>query len=293
MNNDKSTPARVRWARLRFAIIGPLLSAPAEVGDLAPRIADLASRAWRHPTNDDSLRFSAKSIERWYYTARAEQDPIKALERKVPAHAGTHPSITAPVTEAIRLLRKQHPRWSYQLVYDNLVALGREQELGTLPGYATVCRFMKHHGLGKQRLPRRHEEEPDFVPRERRLFEVAHVHGLWHCDFHKARRKVLTASGEHAIATLFAVLDDHSRLCCHVQWYAGEGDTENFIHGLMQAFAKRGLPRGLLSDNGGPMLAAETEEGLERLSIVHHTTLSRRPNKTANRRSSSPRSRAG
>jgi putative transposase len=277
MNNDKSTPARVRWARLRFAIIGPLLSAPAEVGDLAPRIADLASRAWRHPTNDDSLRFSAKSIERWYYTARAEQDPIKALERKVPAHAGTHPSITAPVTEAIRLLRKQHPRWSYQLVYDNLVALGREQELGTLPGYATVCRFMKHHGLGKQRRPRRHEEEPDFVPRERRLFEVAHVHGLWHCDFHKARRKVLTASGEHAIATLFAVLDDHSRLCCHVQWYAGEGDTENFIHGLMQAFAKRGLPRGLLSDNGGPMLAAETEEGLERLSIVHHTTLSRTP----------------
>jgi hypothetical protein len=30
MSHDKTTPARVRWARLRFAIIGPLLSAPAE-----------------------------------------------------------------------------------------------------------------------------------------------------------------------------------------------------------------------------------------------------------------------
>src|SRR5665213_1696914 len=165
MSHDTTTPARVRWARLRFAIIGPLLSAPAEAGDLAPRIEELAARAWRHPSTGDTIRFSAKSIERWYYAARHEQDPIRALERKVPKHAGTHPSVTAEVAEAIRTLRKQHPRWSYQLVHDNLVAVGREQpELGVLPGYATVSRFMKHHGLGKHRRPRRHEQEPGFVP---------------------------------------------------------------------------------------------------------------------------------
>lgn len=279
MSDDTSgTPTRVRWARLRFSIIGPLLSAPADAGDLAPRISDLAARAWRHPTTSESVRFSFKSIERWYYAARGQQDPIVALERKVPKHAGTHPSITIPVAEAIRQLRKDHPRWSYQLVYDNLVAVGRERpELGELPGYATVCRYMKHHGLGKQRAPRRHELEPGFVRRERRLFEVRHVHGLWHCDFHAARRKVLTAAGQWTTATLFAVLDDHSRLCCHVQWYVGDGDTESFVHGLCQAFAKRGLPRGLLSDNGGPMLAAETSEGLSRLSVEHHTTLSQSP----------------
>lgn len=278
MPDETRTPARVRWARLRFSIIGPLLSAPAEAGDLAPRIAELAARAWRHPTTGDSIRFSFKSIERWYYGARGEQDPIRALERKVPKHAGTHPSVTDAVAEAIRTLRKQHPRWSYQLVHDNLVALGRERpELAALPGYATVCRYMKHHGLGKQRRPRRHEREPGFVPRERRLFEVSHVHGLWHCDFHEAKRKVLTAAGDWAIATLFAVLDDHSRLCCHLQWYVGDGDTESFVHGLCQAFAKRGLPRALLSDNGGPMLAAETAAGLHDLSIDHHTTLSQTP----------------
>ena len=244
-----ATSARVRWARLRFSIIGPLLSAPAEAGKLGPRIAKLAACPWRHPSTGDTIRFSAKTIERWFYTARNEQDPICALERKVPKHAGTHPSVTVEVAEAIRTLRKQHPRWSYKLVYDNLAALGREPALGVLPGYATVCRFMKHHGLGKHRRPRRHEREPGFVPRERRLFEVAHVHGLWHCDFHEAKRKVLTASGVWKTATLFAVLDDHSRLCCHLQWYVGDGDTESFIHGLSQAFQKRGLPRGLLSDS--------------------------------------------
>jgi transposase InsO family protein len=278
MSHDTITPARVRWARLRFVIIGPLLSAPAEAGSLAPRIEELAARAWRHPSTGDTIRFSAKSIERWYYAARSEQDPIVALERKVPKHAGTHPSVTVEVAETIRMLRKQHPRWSYRLVHDNLVALGRERpELGLLPGYATVSRFMKHHGLGKHRRPRRHELEPGFVPRERRLFEVAHVHGLWHCDFHDAKRKVISASGEWVTASLFVVLDDHSRLCCHAQWYVGDGNTESFVHGLCQAFQKRGLPRALLSDNGSPMLAAETREGLERLSVEHYTTLSQTP----------------
>jgi putative transposase len=205
MADETSTPARVRWARLRFAIIGPLLSAPAEAGELAARIAELAARPWRHPTTGDTIRFSFKSLERWYYSARNEQDPIQALERKVPKHAGTHPSVADLVAEAIRTLRKQHPRWSYQLVYDNLVAVGREQPaLGVLPGYATVCRYMKHHGLAKHRRPRRHEQDAGFVPRERRLFEVAHVHGLWHCDFHAAKRKVLTANGQWTTATLFA-----------------------------------------------------------------------------------------
>jgi transposase InsO family protein len=277
-DDDLSKPARARWARFRFSIIAPLLAAPPESGELAAKIAALAACAWRHPTSGESVRFSAKSIERWYYCARDKLDPIGALARKVPRHAGTHPSVTLQVVEALRTLRQQHPRWSYQLVHDNLVALAREQPaLSPLPGYATVCRYMKAHGLGKRRKPRRHEQQADFVPRERRCFEVTHVCGLWHCDFHKAKRKVITASGERQVATLFGLLDDRSRVCCHAQWYLGDENTESFVHGLCQGFQKRGLPRALLSDNGAPMIAAETCEGLERLSIEHHTTLSRTP----------------
>jgi len=277
-DDDTSRPARTLWARFRFGIIAPLLSAPPEPGELGAKIDALAACVWRHPTRGEAIRFSAKSIERWYYCARDKLDPIDALARKVPRHAGTHPSITSPAADALRIMRQQHPRWSYQLVHDNLVALAREKpELLPLPGYATICRYMKNNGLGKRRKPRRHEQRSDFVPRERRSFEVTHVHGLWHCDFHKAKRKVMTASGEWQIATLFGMLDDRSRICCHTQWYLGDEDTESFVHGLCQGFQKRGLPRALLSDNGAPMIAAETREGLERLSIDHHTTLSQTP----------------
>jgi putative transposase len=278
MGNELDTSARMRWARLRFGIIAGLLSSPPAEGELGAAIAALAARAWRHPTTGEVVRLSAKTIERWYYLAKGQADPIRVLERKVPRHAGTHPSITSKVEEAIRALRRDHPGWTFQLVHDNLHALGREQpELGTLPGYATVCRFMKHYGLLRARRPRRHEKEPGFVPRERRSFEVGHVHGLWHCDFHDGRRSVLTSSGERAVPVLFAMLDDRSRLCCHAQWYLGEERPEIFVHGLSQALQKRGLPRAILSDNGGAMLAAEVEEGLLRLSIEHHTTLGETP----------------
>jgi hypothetical protein len=71
---------------------------------------------------------------------------------------------------------------------------------------------------------------------------------------------------------LLGILDDHSRLACHLQWYLDE-TAEDLVHGLRQAFLKRGLCRSLLSDNGAAMIADETKQGLERLGIFHETTL--------------------
>lgn len=277
MGPHDDMPARMRWARVRFSIIGPLLSSPPSEGELRARIAEAAARSWRHPTSGEAVRFSFKTIERWYYTARAEADPIVALERKVPRHAGTHPAVSEALGQALRAQYRDHPRWSYQLHHDNLAALVREDpRLGKMPGYATVCRYMKQHGLVRQkRRPRRHDEQ--FTPRERRSFEVEHVHGLWHLDFHQGSRAVLTGSGEWVKPQLLGILDDHSRLCCHLQWYLESENAENLVHGLSQAIQKRGLPRALLTDNGSAMLAAETTEGLGRLSIVHFTTLPASP----------------
>jgi transposase InsO family protein len=273
--DDNAPSARVRWARLRFQILGPLLAAPADDGELKTHIEELAARPWRNPTTGESIRFSFKTIERWWYTARGVDDPLGALARKVPSHAGTHPSVGPGLAEAVAKQHRDHPRWSFQLHHDNLVALAREDpSLGPVPSYVTICRFMKEQGLLRARK-RRHRELPEgdpFAVRETRSYEVAHVHGLWHLDFHQGSRPVLTAGGQWQKPQLLGILDDRSRLCCHLQWYLDE-TAEALIHGLSQAFQKRGLPRAILTDNGAAMLAAETTEGLERLGIVHHTTL--------------------
>jgi putative transposase len=283
------TPARVRWARLRFSIIGPLLAAPAEPGELGVRLRELAQTTYRHPTTGAPLRFSVSTLERWYYLCRDEPDPVGALERRVPRHSGTHPGVSAGLARAIATLYQQHPSWSKQLHYDNLVTLAKQDSaIGPMPSYPTVRRYMKHQGLHRQRrrpkrAPTKNEmtaELPERTPREVRSYEMAHVHALWHLDFHQGTRKVLCPSGEWKTPMLFGVLDDYSRICCHLQWYLDE-TAESLIHGLCQALQKRGLPRALMTDNGAAMIAAETTEGLERLSILHELTLPYSPEQNA------------
>jgi hypothetical protein len=104
-------------------------------------------------------------------------------------------------------------------------------------------------------------------PREVRSFEMPHAHALWHLDFHHGKRNVMCPDGTLVVPKLLAVLDDHSRVCCHAQWYLEEG-AEQLVHALVQAILKRGLPRALMMDNGSAMIAAETQAGLSRLGIT-------------------------
>lgn len=272
-----------RWARLRFAIIGPLLAAPPGRGELQGALRELSGRTWTHPTSGEPVRFGFSTIERWYYTARNElRDPVGVLRRRVRRDAGTQPSLVDAVRAALHQQHREHSGWSFQLHYDNLRALAVESSLGPVPSYHTVRRYMRSAGLTRVRpISRRRTEGEERAARrlerhEVRSYEVTHVHGLWHADFHQGSRKVLLPTGEWEYPQLLGVLDDHSRLACHLQWYLEE-TAEAFVHGLSQAIQKRALPRALMTDNGSAMIAAETRQGLEDLSVVHETTLEHSP----------------
>ncbi len=282
MKTNESTPSRVRWARLRFQIIGHLLASPPADGELGAELDALAAKAYAHPSTGEQLRFGRSTIEHWFYAAKnAPKDPITALERKVHARAGLHPSVSAPLAAAIRAQYQAHPRWTCQLHHDNLVAQAKiDRALGPVPSRNTLSRYMKTHGFVRASKKKRVRDEETFQPREVRSYEVAHVGGLWHLDFHTGSRRVLGADGKWNQVHAFGVLDDRSRLGCHLQWYLAE-TAEALVHGLSQAIQKRGLPRALLTDNGAAMLATETTEGLARLSIVHHTTLPYTPEQNA------------
>jgi hypothetical protein len=62
MSNDGDMSARLRWARLRFSIIGPLLAAPPERGELHSQVEAMAARSYRHPTTGEEARFNAEDI---------------------------------------------------------------------------------------------------------------------------------------------------------------------------------------------------------------------------------------
>lgn len=277
-----------RWAHLRFSVVGQLLAAPPRRGTLRAQLRTLAAREWRHPTTGEPVRFGVSTLERWYYRALKERsDPVRVLRRKVRKDAGLQDSMSAVVREALRAQYAAHSSWSIQLHHDNLRALAAQRpDFGALPSYSTIRRFIKVHGLNKRRrLTSRRTEgaeraEARVCEREVRSYEAEYVNGLWHWDCHHGSLKVLTPRAEWVTPILFGVLDDRSRLACHLQWYLTE-NAQNVAHGLSQAFQKRGLPRSAMSDNGAAMLAAEITEGLARLGVLHERTLAYSPYQNA------------
>jgi hypothetical protein len=267
------------WARFRFSVVGSLLSSPPAHGSLKAAIRSLAAKTWTHPVSRRAVQFAAVSIERWYYKARrAKDDPVGVLRRVVRKDCGKV-SLPAALAERLFPQYRDHKHWSYQLHYDNLAALVKaDASLGALHSYSTVRRYMKAHGLVRQPRPRPKGRPGEAHAAERRQareirsYEAEYVGSLWHLDFHHGSLKVLSPSGQWHRPIALGILDDHSRLCCHLQWYLWE-TAEDLVHGLSQAIQKRGLPRALLTDNGPAMLADEVREGLLRLSILAENTL--------------------
>jgi putative transposase len=165
------------WARLRFAIVGPLLSSPPRRGELKPAIEALATRFWRHPVSSEDVRFAFSTIESWYYRAKKTHDPIGRLRRATRKDLGKRVAISQELEKEIVDQYRAHKDWSYKLHADNLAALVEERSaLGRMPSYSTIRRFMKESGLLKLKAvgarPGQLRAQKRFESREVRSYEA-------------------------------------------------------------------------------------------------------------------------
>jgi transposase InsO family protein len=274
----KMIQSAVLWAHFRFSVIGPLLSAPPPRGELKAAIQSLAEKVWMHPINGQDVQYSATTIERWFYRARnTKDDPVGALQRTVRKDFGKI-SLDPKLVDYLRAQYCDHPYWSYQLHYDNLAsAVKADPSRGPLRSYSTVKRFMQKNGLLRRRRQRKRRTGEVRAAqrrenREIRSYESEYVGSLWHLDFHHGSLKVITGHGQWQRPIALGILDDHARLCCHLQWYLSE-TAEDLVHGFSQAIQKRGLPRTQMTDNGAAMVSEEFTAGLLTLGIIHEKTL--------------------
>lgn len=269
-----------RMGQFRLKIIGGLLASPPSKGDLKNQLLQLAQKSWLHPISGETVHYSLATLERWYYKAtKAPQNLLKILSTQQRNDKGAFKSLSQPVRDALVQQYAQHDSWSVQLHYDNLLVRMEMQSPDTSqPSYSSILRYMQVNNMprinkrkgpnspGAKKAAKRLEQ------REVRSYEIDYVNGLWHLDFHHGSLKVLRSNGEWVTPLLLGIMDDHSRLVCHMQWYYSE-NTECLVHGFCQALQKRALPRSLLSDNGSAMISAEFTRGLLELGIVHHKTL--------------------
>ena len=276
LSSEDDLPSRDRWARLRFAIVGPLLAAPPAAGELHEALTALSAKTWRHPFTGLDIRFATSTIERWLYAAKKAADPVRTLRNQVRRDIGRFPSLSDQAVAALTALYREHPGWTAQLLHDNLkVTLGAAGL--KCPSYPSVRRYLKAQGLLRRRPPKRSTDgavaaRERLEQREVRSYEVEYVLQLMHLDFHHGSRKVLTRSGAYVKPLLVGFIDDRSRYLGHAQWYTHEGSRE-LVHGLCQALQKVGLPRSLMTDNGSAMISGEFTAGLHHLGILHLPTL--------------------
>ena len=187
-----------RWARFRFSIIGPLLAAPPADGELQTVLLELEKKQWRHPITGLPVFFAASTIERWFYQARHERDPVRALRTKQRTDAGQPRQLPAAQKQLLQQQYREHPSWSCQLHVDNLAAqLRQSPELGSMPSYSTVHRYMKSNHYIKHHRVRKKNTEGALMAAERletrevRSFEMDHVNALWHLDVHHGSHLIL------------------------------------------------------------------------------------------------------
>jgi hypothetical protein len=198
---DHAPSARVRWARLRFQTVGPLLAAPADAGELKGRIEELAARAWRHPTTGGSTHFSFKTIERWWYIARAAKDPFAALARRVHGHAGTHPSIGPALADAVA---SQHRDATL------LPALG---VASLAPRFRERRRARCGHRDGRRDAEKRCDcGGRHLAPHEARDERGRHTQAVAHADEDRVAQRVIVGGGAKPVPRTAARQDFGRRL---------------------------------------------------------------------------------
>ena len=273
---------RDRWARFRYSIIAPLMAAPPDKGELWSALTALAAKTWRRPDTGLDIQFSVATLERWYYGVRSADDPVAKLRTMKRRDCGRFPGMSVRAIAVLTGQYAEHSGWTAQLHHDNLrVQLSSDD----CPSYSTIRRYLRAQGLFRRRSVKNATSGvlaaiARVNQREIRSFEMEHVGALWHLDFHHGSRKILLPTGEWVKPYLLCVIDDHSRLVCHIQWFLDE-TAQSLTHGLCQAFQKRGLPRMLMTDNGAAMLAEEVTDGLGRLGVLQQTTLPYSPYQNA------------
>ena len=189
----------------------------------------------------DGFRFSAGSIERYYYAYR--KGSFNALLPAARVDKGLCRAFDAEAQDRLIKARLKYPAMDATVLVGYMVDAG-ELEAGTF-SMASVYRLFAAYGVDRASL-KTGSFQPDTGPQK--AFETAMPNMLWMADMMYGPT-IVTVAGKVVRTRLFALIDDHSRLCPYGEYFAGEG-SDCFMAVLYEAVRSRGLPDKLYTDNG-------------------------------------------
>lgn len=245
-------------ATFRFGVICELVNgARLSRGEQAQLIREKCARRWQIPYSQKT-RISPSTLLRWMRRYRVANGKLESLYPQDRSDRGQSRAIDPESVLALIGLRQEMPQATAGTLIKQLVARGIVSA-GSLPSAASVYRLLQEH---RRRYP------PAAV--DRRKFEAECVNDLWQSDVMHGPRVAVGARRQKAY--LIAILDDHSRLITHAEFYLNER-LVSYVHCLRQAFLTRGLPRKLYVDNGSAFRCKQLEHICASLGValIHST----------------------
>lgn len=242
-------------------MLGPLVSARLEHGDVRALCEQAATRLHEHP-DGRLLRISWRTIETWYYAHKAAG--LAGLYPQPRADRGLSRSIRPEVADLILRAKRERPRRSIRRIIKMLVR-ARVVRRGEL-SKSSVHRLLSLHGIGAR--PGRGASSAAAKPRLAWISEQAG--DLWVGDAMHGPL-VVAPDGRVRKSYLISEIDSATRFMAHSFFTLSEGAVEH-EHGLREALLKYGRPRAYYVDRGAAYKAGSLRAICAELSIhLTHT----------------------
>lgn len=224
-------------ALFRAQVLGPLLAADMDHGELAAALRALSTRRFRPPGSDVTRTFGVSTLERWLYRYRA--GGLDGLRPRPRSDRGTAQALTEEQRELLCAIRRDRPGASARLIVRTLVARGLVAKDAT--SVTTVQRLFRERGLDRVSLQAAAPGE------RRRRWSCEHPNELWHADVcHGASLRVDDRS---VPLRIHAMLDDASRFVVAIRALPTEREAD-MLALLVDTARMLGLPERLYLDNG-------------------------------------------
>jgi transposase InsO family protein len=221
-------------AVFRFGIIQDFVNGPRlTFGDQEALIRHKCARKWDIPySNRTSI--SRSTIQRWIKLYKESGNRLESLYPKQRSDLGESRVLGEELCGRFKAIREQMPDAPVSLL---LKTLQNRNELPADFSISTAYRYFKQANLMR----------PPQIREDRRKFEAEHPNDIWQSDVMHGPH--LEYQGKLRKSYLIALMDDHSSLVPHGEFYLSE-KTQSFMSAFEAAILKRGLPRKLYVDNG-------------------------------------------
>ena len=240
-------------AVFRFGVIFPLVEKDLHEywGEKQRILRELIGKEWEIPFSNRTY-ISKATILNWVKRYEDGGRKIEALYPQDRGDKGRMRSITDEQIDELIRLRNENPKLSTPRLVERARSEGAFPP-GTKVSMASIYRLLKIRKAKRQK-----------VEQDMRKFEVQMSNDLWQSDCMHGP-KVLH-DGKLRKTYLFVIIDDHSRLVPHGQFYLAE-TLDNYLDCLWTAMRKRGVPRKLYVDNGASFRAHRLQLGCAALEV--------------------------